>query len=386
VSKSADIICHCYALRGQPHFHPGSSAFQERIARERTSAIGEHMDRPAPAIPPVWRQLPPTRKQAARLRRWGLGVPATRGEASDLIGTHPVNRPESIGAQTTTPQTSPPTLSGRRNGKGHGMAATAKGAGATRSVSLSRPAESSRKRSVLGLYAVATALTLGMLVVVIRPNVDRAGIAPNAPAATAVRPATSALEISTPANPAAPESVPHEAAASSAAGAAVPTPAPQTPATQTTVWVANTDGEGVYLRQTPVLSDKLGAYADGTEFQVTGASVQGDGTSWYPVRASDSTEGYIPTAYVASERPAGAVVNPVAPATATVTQGTAVPSTASVTQPTASPSANLVVGCNPPGLGCGQISTTTGLPRTEYVSGYTRRDGTHVQSYYRSHR
>jgi hypothetical protein len=36
--------------------------------------------------------------------------------------------------------------------------------------------------------------------------------------------------------------------------------------------------------------------------------------------------------------------------------------------------------------GYGSISETTGLPRTEYVSGYTRSDGTYVDPYYRSHR
>ena len=39
------------------------------------------------------------------------------------------------------------------------------------------------------------------------------------------------------------------------------------------------------------------------------------------------------------------------------------------------------------GLGCyGQISKVTGLPRTTYVRGYTRRDGTYVQPHYRSRR
>ena len=39
------------------------------------------------------------------------------------------------------------------------------------------------------------------------------------------------------------------------------------------------------------------------------------------------------------------------------------------------------------GVGCyGAISTTTGLPRTNYVSGYTRKDGTYVRPYYRSRR
>lgn len=39
------------------------------------------------------------------------------------------------------------------------------------------------------------------------------------------------------------------------------------------------------------------------------------------------------------------------------------------------------------GLGCyGVISETTGRPRTTYVRGYTRKDGTYVQPHYRSRR
>ena len=43
---------------------------------------------------------------------------------------------------------------------------------------------------------------------------------------------------------------------------------------------------------------------------------------------------------------------------------------------------------NSPGFGngYGEISKTTGLPRTNYVQGYTRSNGTVVQSYCRSHR
>lgn len=39
-----------------------------------------------------------------------------------------------------------------------------------------------------------------------------------------------------------------------------------------------------------------------------------------------------------------------------------------------------------PGNGYGEISPATGLPRTNYVRGYTRSNGTVVQPYYRSHR
>ncbi|RWM13545.1 MAG: hypothetical protein EOR73_28510 [Mesorhizobium sp.] len=38
------------------------------------------------------------------------------------------------------------------------------------------------------------------------------------------------------------------------------------------------------------------------------------------------------------------------------------------------------------GTGYGAISQITGNPRTTYVSGYTRKDGTRVRPYYRSKR
>lgn len=41
-------------------------------------------------------------------------------------------------------------------------------------------------------------------------------------------------------------------------------------------------------------------------------------------------------------------------------------------------------GCSETGSCYGDISPTTGQPRTEYVQGYTRRDGRYVGSYYRS--
>lgn len=40
----------------------------------------------------------------------------------------------------------------------------------------------------------------------------------------------------------------------------------------------------------------------------------------------------------------------------------------------------------PPANGYGEISKETGLPRTNYVNGYYRADGTYVQPYYRSQR
>lgn len=42
--------------------------------------------------------------------------------------------------------------------------------------------------------------------------------------------------------------------------------------------------------------------------------------------------------------------------------------------------------CSESGSCYGDISSITGLPKTTYVSGYYRKNGTYVRSYYRSHR
>jgi hypothetical protein len=96
--------------------------------------------------------------------------------------------------------------------------------------------------------------------------------------------------------------------ATRAAAAATATPAPQpspTPAAAAaqTVYVGNTDGEGVYLRKTPTMADRLQAYADGTALQIIGDDVDGDGQHWHHVRAPDGTEGYVPSMYTVDTPP-----------------------------------------------------------------------------------
>lgn len=61
--------------------------------------------------------------------------------------------------------------------------------------------------------------------------------------------------------------------------------------------VANTGGEGVYLRRTPNLADRDTAYVDGTKLTAIGADEQGDGQSWHHVRAPDGKTGYVPAQY-----------------------------------------------------------------------------------------
>lgn len=62
--------------------------------------------------------------------------------------------------------------------------------------------------------------------------------------------------------------------------------------------VGNTESQGVYLRRTPVLSDRMKAYADGTELQMIGPDVDAGGVHWRHVAAPDGAQGYVPTDYV----------------------------------------------------------------------------------------
>jgi hypothetical protein len=83
-------------------------------------------------------------------------------------------------------------------------------------------------------------------------------------------------------------------------------PATATPAVVTTtmVWVANTEGGGVFLRNSPHDGDRAGVLPEGTQLTVTGEELEGDGQRWYPVKTADSTEGYVPIPYTAKAVPA----------------------------------------------------------------------------------
>src|SRR3954452_11497500 len=71
----------------------------------------------------------------------------------------------------------------------------------------------------------------------------------------------------------------------------------------TTVYVGNTDGDGVYIRKTPVMSDRLRAYPDGTALAVIGDEVDGDGQHWRHVRTPDGLEGFVPATYTVETQP-----------------------------------------------------------------------------------
>ena len=78
---------------------------------------------------------------------------------------------------------------------------------------------------------------------------------------------------------------------------AAPTPTRMPDKTQIMV-VGNTDGQGVYVRRTPRMEDKLQAFRDGTRMEVLGDSVDGEGKKWSRVRTPDGAEGYIPEQFL----------------------------------------------------------------------------------------
>ena len=82
-----------------------------------------------------------------------------------------------------------------------------------------------------------------------------------------------------------------------------PTNTPEPAAASDSVWVGNTDGEGVYVRKTPVMADRLDAYPDGTQLTIIGDDVEGDGQTWKHVKTPDGLEGYVPSIYTIDAPP-----------------------------------------------------------------------------------
>jgi hypothetical protein len=325
-TSAPDIVCQCHALRGQPHVHPGSRAFQERIARERGQMVPW-----TPGVRLGWRELPPTPKQATLLRRWGWRVPATRGEASDLIGTRLGDRRERTLARGVTLQPAAGAMSGRRQGTGYGMAATAKGAGATRFMRQTRPAPAPvpRRRPRYGLGFV-----LGL------PFFFIYGAVLASSGHFAVSPSESVMLI----------------------------------LMGLTAWCFFGSWFAACTRKRTVLG----------VFALAGVTTLGMLLCIVPHWP------WQPSSPVALAQPApAAVAAPVAqaapPALAPAAPATIdTPAPPAEIPPVAQPAA--VAPAQPAATGYGEISKVTGQPRTSYVSGYTRKDGTYVHPYYRSHR
>lgn len=84
-----------------------------------------------------------------------------------------------------------------------------------------------------------------------------------------------------------------------------PTPTAPVISAHTLGWVAvaHTGGEGVYLRATPRMVDRLRAWADGTSLEVAGEGTIGDGHHWKWVRAPDGQLGWVPEDFVVPTAP-----------------------------------------------------------------------------------
>jgi len=119
---------------------------------------------------------------------------------------------------------------------------------------------------------------------------------PPSPAAATTVPSTSAPAPS----PTRPQAAPTASPVPSKPAA---TAAPAPSSSSGTVYVGNTDGEGVYVRKTPVMADRLKPYADGTPLTVVGDDVDGDGQHWKHIKTPDGLEGYVPSIYTVESPP-----------------------------------------------------------------------------------
>lgn len=64
------------------------------------------------------------------------------------------------------------------------------------------------------------------------------------------------------------------------------------------VVVAQTGGDGVYLRATPRMADHLRAWGEGTKLEVIGEDASGDGHRWKRVRDPSGQAGWVPAEFV----------------------------------------------------------------------------------------
>lgn len=62
--------------------------------------------------------------------------------------------------------------------------------------------------------------------------------------------------------------------------------------------VGNTDGDGVWLRKTPAMADKVTAWPDGTLMIIVGADTQAEGRTWHNVKDPNGIVGWVPAEYL----------------------------------------------------------------------------------------
>ena len=171
---------------------------------------------------------------------------------------------------------------------------------------------------------------------------------PTAVAATTSPESTATQPIPSPTRPTATATtVPPTATPKPSQPPAVATAAPASPTSQptavtasqpepvtSTVYVGNTDGDGVFLRRTPNLADRIAAYPDDTQLVVLGPDTSENGITWKHVRAPDGRVGYVPAQYTVAASPTS---QPPVIATAAPASPTSQPPTVTAVQPEPEP-------------------------------------------------
>ena len=120
---------------------------------------------------------------------------------------------------------------------------------------------------------------------------------PNAPVPTATQARPTATHTAIPLNPTVASS-PTTATATEIPPTATPTEVPPT-RTVTANWtIGNTGGEGVYIRRTADMDDRIKAWPDGIEMVVVGPDVTAEDILWKNVRDPDGNAGFVPAEYL----------------------------------------------------------------------------------------
>ena len=103
----------------------------------------------------------------------------------------------------------------------------------------------------------------------------------------------------TPRPPTATPTIPPATATATEAPATVtPTQAPPTPTVAAKWIVGDTGGDGVFIRRTADMDDKIKAWPDGTEMVVIGPDVTAEGRLWRNVEDPDGNAGFVPADYL----------------------------------------------------------------------------------------
>ena len=157
------------------------------------------------------------------------------------------------------------------------------------------------KQTLIAL-AVAGVAMLGVQSVGVLDRAPSRQTPAQAPGKAAPSPAASPVQVARPAASPPIRATSSPVQARRAVSDAVPAQATSAPPPGV-VFVANTGGEGVFVRWTPSLDDRVKAYPDGARLEVIGPETAAEGTTWLYVRAADGLVGWVPKQYTAVEPP-----------------------------------------------------------------------------------